>query len=408
MISLRMTAQKPDGRDEGSHSQAGTLAASDGDDRRRGRQRADGPAQTHRISRRVIFGSRRARALRVGVGAAFGALTLWLILPVIAGEQAPPKPVGLLVSTDTARNSSVPLWQYPDGVLYLTVTANGCKNPVLLDGRYVISTNLWYGVEKREKQALPEQAAVTLYGARVSHAEIGLSSETNRASLVNEPTKIVGLAGKPVTVFDHPLPLIRHDLDTTAVLVATAWPQAKTALHFRIWADLIHRTGFNSCYLTLPEVLDSEAGQSVEAVMAASEESQLPQLLPGRTWVGGIELGAADVQAGVANRIVVPSTLGTGGYGTPQGVRYVCHKEVPQRALPYLDQRDTPDLQPPMATCGGSPLFQAVNVNSEITTRVFAGGITGALAATLIMEALFLGETRSTGSRRGDQRTSAT
>ena len=248
------------------------------------------PAQTHRISRRVIFGSRRARALRVGVGAAFGALTLWLILPVIAGEQAPPKPVGLLVSTDTARNSSVPLWQYPDGVLYLTVTANGCKNPVLLDGRYVISTNLWYGVEKREKQALPEQAAVTLYGARVSHAEIGLSSETNRASLVNEPTKIVGLAGKPVTVFDHPLPLIRHDLDTTAVLVATAWPQAKTALHFRIWADLIHRTGFNSCYLTLPEVLDSEAGQSVEAVMAASEESQLPQLLPGRTWVGGIEL----------------------------------------------------------------------------------------------------------------------
>jgi hypothetical protein len=353
----------------------------------------------------VVFGSTRARALRVGVGIAFGLLTLWLILPVIAGEQAPPKPVGLLIDTDTASRSSVPLWRYPEGVLYLTVTANGCKNPVLLDGRYAISTNLWYEVERRERQALPKQAAVTLYGAHVSRAEIGLAGVANRARLVSGLGQIEDLAGKAVTVDNHMLPLAHRGLDTTAVLEAPEWPQAKTELHFRIWADLIHPTGFNSCYLTLPEIIESASTQPTEAVMAASEDQpDIPGALAGRTWVGGIELGAGDVQAGVANRIVVPSTLGTGGYGTPQGVRYACHKEVPQNPLPYLDPRDTPDLQPPASTCGGSPLFQAVNVNSEITTRVFAGGITGALAATLIIEALFLSETRSSPAETANPR----
>jgi hypothetical protein len=59
---------------------------------------------------------------------------------------------------------------------------------------------------------------------------------------------------------------------------------------------------------------------------------------------------------------------------------------VEQSLLPLYVKSGDPD-------CSGAPLFQAVDVTSDTTRRLFFAGIIGALAATIIIEALFLGET---------------
>jgi hypothetical protein len=103
---------------------------------------------------------------------------------------------------------------------------------------------------------------------------------------------------------------------------------------------------------------------------------------------------------------VVSGTIGEGGQAEGAGVRYRCHElhgdadhppGVEQSLLPLYVIHGNPN-------CSGAPLFQAVDVASDTQRRIFFAGIIGAIAATLMIEALFLGETEAADGGAKSQR----
>lgn len=72
-------------------------------------------------------------------------------------------------------------------------------------------------------------------------------------------------------------------------------------------------------------------------------------------------------------------------------------EDLESRISPEFNEAENPN-------CSGVPLFQAVDVTSDTTRRLFIGGIVGALAATLVLEAMFLGETADSGGGKSSGR----
>ena len=386
-----------------------------------------------RPARRVIYGSVKARLSRLVLGVALAVVTLWIVLPVLASDKGPPAPVGLAVGTDAIDEGLHEGGS--DGtrpsVLDLNVHANGCTNPVTVEGTLLRSTDTWYAERRGRFSAAPQQAMITLTGARVRRLVVGVEEGTSARLLPTIGTvRMLSLAGKPVVVHNHLLPLVRRGDTTTAILNAPQWAQAMTPLGFVITADLIRPAGLDSCYLDIPQLFDNfEPGTGVSMFRRAETalehiSEHVPKLAQAQTVrvsefepppaTDGEDIGAAEVDASVSGRFAVQGTLGSGGAITAAGVRYLCHSYVAHKPpVTGLDARIAPEFTEPSANpnCSGVPLFQTVYVVSDTTRRLFAAGIIGALAATLIIEALFLGETEpsegsaaSAGRRRWRKR----
>lgn len=429
-------------------------------------------SQGHSPARRVIYSSRRALIARLLVGVLLAGLTGWVVLPVFETEPPPPRPTGMFVGL----NSSLGPGASNASVLRLSVRGRQCRNPVLVEGLLERSEKTWSAEAQSSVSHGPTYVRVSLSGARLTRAEIGLGTVFPRVYASSGPLP----GGKPlpgatqdevthnVGVFN--LPILSHTITVTepntnsmtggtqrttvhnylspiltkkdarpneepdvpgtandAVLLSPDWPSVRGPLHFIIEANLVHSAGFNRCYLDLPELFATfgdEAEDNTTAIGEATRFDPLPSI-PTESH-NGIEepesifdnalggepynndIGQAEVSVKMTGDVVVDSTVGNGGIVTPNGITYECHT--------YNSNKPPPNLDPNMfegegpsnptsyedhlnANCAATPIFETPDVNADVTRRLFTAGIVGALAATLIIEALFLGETPDTPTR---------
>lgn len=351
------------------------------------------------------------------------------MLPVLAVDHGPPKPVALVVGTDAVdvgpRESA--LSGTALSVLDLNVHADGCVNPVTIEGTLWRSTDTWYAEKAGRFASPPGQAIVTVAGVNVRKLSVGLDSfsyshaNNGLERVVSTTARVTSLNDKPMLVHDRLLPLVRSHGVTSAILNAPQWPQAATPLWFTVTADLMQPAGFQSCYLDLPQLFpyqssdqgqESASSHAERALYKLSEHLRPPRRRAVSSPSGATDeaeaLGAGLTTASVGGRRVASNSLGIGAVATTAGgVRYLCHAFIRKKLpLPNLDSRITPEFdESDNPDCSGTPIFETVDVVSDTTRRLFAAGIVGALAATLIIEALFLGETGSAGSKRWRRRT---
>jgi hypothetical protein len=368
-------------------------------------------------ARRVIYRSRGARSARLAVGMVLAGATAWLAVPVLASEQASPPPTGLWVGFNTESSAGLPPAR---SKLLLDVRASGCANPATVEGLVERPASSWHLDERLlpgPKPRGPTQAEAALAGAKLESGTIGLAPGQEPGFFPN-----VGIFGIPLItgeaeVFVGDRSIRMHDkvsslltvksTDATAAVIgavpasgvaltAPEWPATRASLHFILKADLVKPDGFQRCYLDIPELFRSgiditgSAFQEAEVFGENFEMNQPPMQFRGSTPAGiplADEIGSAGVEATVAGHIVVTSSIGSGGSAIPTGVHYSC--KAPGSNLP----------QSPDESCLGSPVFEVPGTAADVTRRLFAAGIVGALAATLIVESLFLGETEPRKAR---------
>jgi hypothetical protein len=356
--------------------------------------------------------------------------TLWIALPVLAAEHAPPAPTALYVGINDVGPDPLP--EPPGSILKLAIYASGCRNPVTIEGRLDRPERAWIydehieAIEQDGPPPLPSQASVVLVGTPLRTADVmtgTLTEGLGEKSILGE-TPVRGFAtvenpilGRRVTVHNY-LSRVVVDPQSGAhisgvFLTSREWAETRAPLLFVLKADLVFPMGFHRCYLDLPELIGREdASAYLRAINFADP------LAPGQSPLGKLtgkgkgpsvsDVAAAEVSVSIAAHVAITSSIGSGGNQIPSGLRYECHT--------FFNNKLPPNIEPNMFTnhgtapstyreqtnpnCAGEPVFEIPGVATEITRRIFFAGILGALAATLIIEALFIGETAPAQPRR--------
>jgi hypothetical protein len=367
-------------------------------------------------ARRVIYRSRKARWARLAVGVMLGVVTAWIVVPVFQDDHAPPAPVALVIRTDASDFFPGSEKTY-ESLIYLEVTAKECRNPAKIEGTLVRpqTTQAAELNASRSGGSPPEQAMVTVYGARVQSLKLGLSSPPLFATFVNH-TGELGTFDNTGTIVVHnqQLPLIHQHDATTAILNARQWPATNAYLHFVAEIDIVRPASFDSCYLDLPQLLSfqGEEGPTSPYRRASEDGLHISQRIPHLTKREFPDfeepIGAGDVRGSMTGRIVDESTIGKGELaGT--GVRFRCQYATKQSVPAGLDpELARPFIEPLPPNCAGTPRFQAVDLTSDTTRRLSLGGMLGALALTLIVETLFIAETDRSARTRVAPRNAST
>jgi hypothetical protein len=194
----------------------------------------------------------------------------------------------------------------------------------------------------------------------------------------NRLVRYLGLAKSP----KHPL--------GAALLIAPQWPKVRAPLHFTFTADMVHPFGFHRCYVDVPALFGSGGGidngslhEAEEFTMTSDTAGEEPS--PGITQIPGFpnvrEVIRAEVSVLVAGHVVDGASLGSGATTIPNGAHYACGTEGIRSPAQTNE------------TCAGDPVFEVQGTDYEITRRLFAAGIFGAIAATIIIEGLFIAKT---------------
>ncbi len=265
-------------------------------------------------ARRVVYRSVKARVARVAVGLLLVGVTLWIVLPVLASEHAPPAPTALYVGVNDVGPDPLP--EPPGSVLKLAIDASGCTNPVIFKGRLDRSEQAWMYDEHKtginQRGPLPSQASVVLVGARLRAAGIAtgaLMPSVSKGSILGETpvygtAKVENLAvGKKITVHNHlsrivvdprPGPLV-----TGALLTSPEWSEARAPLLFVLKADLAFPFGFHRCYLDLPELFgyEEEGRNAYSRAIEFSDPFTLGQTPLGKLTGSGKGQSVSDVAA---------------------------------------------------------------------------------------------------------------
>lgn len=260
-------------------------------------------------ARQVVYRSSSARLLRLVLGLALVATTLWVAVPALTSEHAPPPPVALFVGTNLGGAGHGDNAQ-PGSFLRLYVTASQCRNPVTIEGDFTRDPRTWAadarggGSTGAAGSKGPTQAEVVLSGARVRDFELGLGASFGQT--VDPGTSVVGTFQEPLitgtarlapplrdqnlVIHNHLYPIYRHGDATAAILSAPQWPEVHSSLHFIIHADLARPSGFRSCYLQMPELFASQDGLNGNAYLTAAEVAKQP-LVPMAN-VRGLSVGS--------------------------------------------------------------------------------------------------------------------
>jgi hypothetical protein len=380
-----------------------------------------GRTPQRRPLRRVLYRSKAAIVARFGLGVVLGGAAFVVASPALSTDYPPPPAVGLYIVT----NSFTAPW----GELELAIEANGCTNPAIVEGVVKYPEKTWTGprdtTSAKLPKGLPSTAVVALGGARLVGAQIALGNGSG-----------VQADGEPGGPFSQP-PFrttqtfaiernvfhrytIRSHSYSTALLAAVIgqrstlgtlripagaialhsrqWVATKAPLHFRLAADLVQTASYHRCYVAVPEVLALNRNEGYGAAEGAALRlstshnyaSQLHFLgpeFPPISW----DVLAASVDVTVSGRIPVSDSVGPDGKATSVGVHYGCRLPKALREAaeePYVLQGEVAN-----SNCSATPLFAAQGVDADISLRLFLGGLIGGLAATLIIEALFIGET---------------
>jgi hypothetical protein len=136
-----------------------------------------------------------------------------------------------------------------------------------------------------------------------------------------------------VVVHNQTRPLDATGGATTVLFDSPEWPIAKTGLRFKIWADLIHGSGYQSCHLAVPQLFPaatlSPTGEDPTLSAQRAQSNVLRSTRFAYGWDSDTELGAADVDVSVKGTLPTLETIGPGGAATGQGIHYLCHHYRP-------------------------------------------------------------------------------
>lgn len=337
---------------------------------------------------------------------------MWLALPVLRSEHGPPAPTGLFVGLNTSE------YHPPrESALYLTVRDEECKNPATIEGLFERPSRSW----EADRRSGPTEAEIVLADAEVTEADAGLAvlggqAATQGLEAPNEGffespilngTETVWLGpGQEVTLHNSLQYFLRpyhppgYPTLGAVVLHAPQWPKVRAPLHFIMKADLIRPLGFHRCYVDVPALLGSGGGidnrplleafsytlhEALEKGLIHPVRGEPPVEESGFRDIG--EVSHAEVTVFVSGHVVDGASVGAGVTDVPNGVHYVCATKQGSPAAVS-------------GTCAGTPVFEVPGREAEITRRIFLAGILGAIGLTLIIEALFVGETASLSRRQ--------
>jgi hypothetical protein len=383
-----------------------------------------------RSGRRVLYGSTAAGLTRILVGLILLAGALYWSLPVLASEDPPPAPTGLFIGLN---DRSAGRLNPPGSFLSVYVGANGCSNPVLVTGTLERPARRWAQDERESRHgtSIPSRVAITLSGATFVWASANLGRSTGAPELqfngsgeiasekvrtnyprprtATVPTRISGvLPADPSGGFEG----------SGLMFSSPQWLSVRTPLSFELEANLAHPLGFHRCYIDVPQLIAPDLNSTSAAPVFDAET--LAQQIFARNLVlqpipQGGEVVAAQVDVSVRGEIPDAASIGTGGilttlagadeHGsfTSYAIQYTCQIAV-SKPPPNLEAsmfasrfgRTTFDANT-APTCGGVPVFEVSGVGGDATKRLFIAGILGALAATVLIEVLFLGERDGSG-----------
>jgi hypothetical protein len=337
------------------------------------------------------------------IGVALIVVTAWLVVPVLAPERPPPARTGLFVGVIRPNAAGG-----PDGVLYLKITASHCSNPATIEGEFVRAGQAWLSDEHAHGRATG--AVVVLAGAPVDSTEIvadqgypqeevirkrpnpGIVSEEAIANSAQAERKLRRRWARESHQVQSDIPRI-EGRGNGAWLAAPTWYKQRSALSFTLRADLVTNTGYNRCYVSVPELLKTELTQYLTPLYTAS-------LIPGLEGNNHVppgsgamdEVGAAVVTVVGGPDIVSESSLPPGGTASSGNAVIEC--AASSRPIPRdLEAGEATEGlgATSVHTCPAAPVFEAAGVGADVTRRLFAGGILGALGLTWLVEAVFGG-----------------
>jgi hypothetical protein len=372
------------------------------------------------------------------MGTAIGVIGILYARPALENETPPPPPppIALFVGTNA--------YQLGRASLEVAIEANGCKNPVRVEGLLTRDVHAWRRPAGRSvPYELPTTAAVVIDGVRPLAAQMGFGDSQvplifphrsggnaggegafEQPSLVRPPVyedrhilNAEGI-GRELRLPTYASPLVSqqaHPHTTRAeersrhyelvhpawggmLLHSARWSIPKALVRFALLANLETSAGYNRCYITIPQVLAPESLSADRPFLYASRFLLVKLWGPYRHQVGDripywSEITHAEIGVTVHGRIPTAGSIAPDGQITQGSLYYECNKSEAPAVVPH--ERVGPNAN---ANCSDEPQFQAAGVAADVTQRIFAGGILITLAATLILETLF-----ATVDKRPDQ-----
>jgi hypothetical protein len=372
--------------------------------RRRSTTRLREPASTgEHADAQVLFRSGLGEGVRFTIGVAF-ALAGWLLAgPVLVSGKAPPAPAALFIGLDTETGTLHPL----RGSLEMAIHAPECKNPATVEGVLTIPASSWHAYERQltgPRPRGPTQAELVLDGVKLQSGRAGLASEMIALPSANaRPSSgqtISGLAqvytpsGRMVTLHSTLSPVLRwqptreneKEEGTIPVaglsLIVPQWPETRFPLHFVLQADLVRPDGFHRCFVDVPEIMPSlSASLSAFGTAEGFPTRQQPNQPRASIFPVADEVGSAQVSVNIGQHVAESGSLASGVASPGGGARFTCSSRTSNE------------------TCSATPVFELPDTGGDVTTRLFFAGILGALAATLIVEAMTYAITDSLARR---------
>lgn len=378
-----------------------------------------GGTPPRRPRRRVLYRSKAAIVERFVLGVVLGAGAFVVASPALSTDYPPPPPVALYIDTNSPTAFR--------GELELAIEANGCTNPAIIEGVFTYSERDGTGPRSAKlPKGLPSTAVVALGGAHLVWAQIalgngnGVEADGEAAGPFLQPpfrTTQTFVIERNVfhrhTIRGHsystaPLAAVIDQRSTLGTLIrypagaiafhSRQWAATQAPLHFRLVADLVQTASYHRCYVAVPEVLALNRNEGYGAAQAVAirlfgVRHNASQLHLGAREFAPIYGGvfAASVDVTVSGRIPVSDSVGPDGKATSVGVHYGCR--FPKVPREIGEQPIVLDGETANSNCSATPLFEAQGVDADVSRRLFLGGLIGGLAATLIIESLFIGET---------------
>ncbi len=378
------------------------------------------PAQ-RRPLRRVLYRSKAAIVARFVLGVMLGVAAFVVASPALSTDYPPPPPVGLYIATNS--------YTAPWGELELAIDAKGCTNPAIIEGVLTYPEKTWTGPRitgARVPKGLPSTAVIALGGARLVGAQVALGNGNgvqadgeSTGPFSQPPFRTTQTFAIERNIF-HPYTIRSHSYSTTPLTAvidqrsplgtlnypagaiafhSRQWAATQAPLHFRFAADLVQTASYHRCYVAVPEVLALNrnegyyAAEGVAGRLILAARRNASQLHLGSREVPPIiwDVLAASVDVMVSGRVPVSDSVGPDGKATSVGVHYGCR--LPKAPREAGEEPNVLHGEVANPNCSATPLFAAQGVDTDISRRLFLGGLIGGLAATLIIESLFIGET---------------
>jgi hypothetical protein len=324
--------------------------------------------------RRVTFGSRRSRARTCIIGLALLAVAYFVVRPTLRGDSAPPAPWTIAVGDhqlEAKGRAELHVWMR---------TGKSCGNPVHVTGLL--------GEELERGQVLRD-VILSVDGTKIANVHFYEGLRNADPAIASDHERRAAEIGFSRAARDG-IPTWRPKTRLRPLL----------AVAFAFDADVAGSDGFQSCWVSAPQVLPRGAGQDDEAY-APHRLSPFDQLLGGADSYTFSDLKFADLNVLASGWLPDSSSMGSGavvgpsleratalsdGAGGP-AIRSTC-------VAPHASQAARSEAV--SSACQASYRFTRAGSSAKASRLTLLAGLIFSAGLTLILEA-FLSGGRSHG-----------